>query len=388
MQEVPALRRAGRPKLGLLAARQAAVSRGGQCLSRSYQDCMVPLKWQCSKGHQWSATLHSIRNGNSWCPHCAKNARPTLDDAIRAAVARGGLCLSTRYNDSRSALQWQCEHGHTFWMRLGGVRSEGKWCPSCVRASKDVQFLQLATHVATSRGGQCLGIACRSGLVVTWKCGKGHQWHARLNNVLKGTWCPSCSVARRRLSIEDAKAEAVRRGGACLSSYYTNSHSHLRWMCSEGHEWNTSLTAVKHGGSWCPVCQSGRSEREVRIILETIFVGHSFPRCRPLFLKGLRGVPLELDGYCQKLSIAFEYNGEQHYDPQSFWNLRRNSDAFDQQCLRDHRKTSLCAAAGIRLIVVPFYVKDRWAFIRLSLLRWFSIAEVNWTLVPAGQSRP
>ncbi|CAK0815942.1 unnamed protein product [Prorocentrum cordatum] len=386
MQEVAALLRAGRPKLGLLEARQAAVSRGGQCLSTSYQNCMVPLRWQCSEGHQWSAALHSIRYRSSWCPHCARNARLTLDDAIGVAAARGGLCLSTQYKNSKSALRWQCEAGHTFWMRMDRVRWQGAWCPSCALASKNVS-LQLATRVATSRGGQCLGFACRSTYSVLWQCGEGHQWHSRLYSVLSGSWCRKCNVAQRRLSIEDANAEAVRRGGACLSSSYTNNRGHLRWRCSEGHEWNTSLKTV-YAGSWCPVCKSGRSEREVRIILEAIFAGHSFPTCRPSFLKGLRGVPLQLDGYCQELSIAFEYNGEQHYDPQSFWNLRKNSDAFDQQCLRDLRKASLCAAAGIRLIVVPFYVKDRWAFIRLSLLRWFSIAEVNWVSVPAGQSPP
>jgi len=38
-----------------------------------------------------------------------------------------------------------------------------------------------------------------------------------------------------------------------------------------------------------------------------------FPAQRPLWLINARGHQMELDGYCQKLNLAFEYQGEQHF---------------------------------------------------------------------------
>ena len=56
---------------------------------------------------------------------------------------------------------------------------------------------------------------------------------------------------------------------------------------------------------------------------ESMLAGYLFPRCRPSFLKSLKNRPMELDGYCPSLQLAFEYRGEQHYMASSFFNQRR-----------------------------------------------------------------
>ena len=89
---------------------------------------------------------------------------------------------------------------------------------------------------------------------------------------------------------------------------------------------------------------------------------------RPLFLRGRNGRRLELDGYCQPLLLAFEYNGPQHYEADHDFN-RFNDGAFDEQTSRDRQKRAQCKSHGVRLIVVPYTVDDPWSFIRLSLLR-------------------
>ena len=42
----------------------------------------------------------------------------------------------------------------------------------------------------------------------------------------------------------------------------------------------------------------------------------------------------------------------------------------------DRLKVEQCDSAGVRLIVVPFYVTDLWTFLRLHLLRWFAVYEI------------
>ena len=109
------------------------------------------------------------------------------------------------------------------------------------------------------------------------------------------------------------------------------------------------------------------------------FFGVEFPKLRPSFLKSFTGRRLELDGYCEALALAFEYQGEQHYDEQHYWN--RLGGDFETLRARDELKVALCEAAGVRLVVVPCFVRDLETFVRLYLLRWFSVAEVFPVLV-------
>jgi hypothetical protein len=62
---------------------------------------------------------------------------------------------------------------------------------------------------------------------------------------------------------------------------------------------------------------------------------------------------MELDGFNEELGIAFEYQGEQHYAGSShrcFWKR-------DESWRYDLWKRELCKAKGIKLFVIPFFIK-------------------------------
>lgn len=109
-----------------------------------------------------------------------------------------------------------------------------------------------------------------------------------------------------------------------------------------------------------------KNEKKCREVFESIF-GVSFPTVRPLFLKRANGKSLELDGYNDKLKLAFEYNGAQHYK----FSPRFHSSPkdFRDQQERDVEKRRMCLAAGVTLIEIPYTVKyqDLEAFIRRRL---------------------
>lgn len=50
--------------------RDAAGYRGGKCLSNEYAGARSKLLWQCSEGHTFSATPHTVLKGGHWCPYC------------------------------------------------------------------------------------------------------------------------------------------------------------------------------------------------------------------------------------------------------------------------------------------------------------------------------
>ena len=47
-----------------------AEKREGKCLSTKYINSVTKLEWQCKKGHQWFAAPSKIKFGR-WCPICA-----------------------------------------------------------------------------------------------------------------------------------------------------------------------------------------------------------------------------------------------------------------------------------------------------------------------------
>ena len=189
-----------------------------------------------------------------------------------------------------------------------------------------------------------------------------------------GQWCPHC----RRIGLPRLQAHAASLGGRCLSKSYKNCFTKLLWECREGHRWKARAKDVLNGKTWCPTCATSiwRTEAEIRDILETIFCPSKFAPCYPKFLEGL-----QLDGYCGELSLAFEYQGEQHYDPQNYFHFGDIS-SFEAQQERDIRKQELCQAAGVRLVLVPFFVNDKQAFVVTALLQWFCIEEIVPMMLP------
>ena len=59
---------------------------------------------------------------------------------------------------------------------------------------------------------------------------------------------------------------------------------------------------------------------------------------------------MELDGYNKKLKIAFEHQGEQHYEPNFFNETKGN---LKQRKKDDFSKKLKCRHNGVALMIVP-----------------------------------
>lgn len=82
-------------------------------------------------------------------------------------------------------------------------------------------------------------------------------------------------------------------------------------------------------------------------IVKRIFPREPVHRCsRPDFLEGL-----ELDVFLPSRSLAFEFQGQQHYEPVEHWG---GSSALEDLRKRDKRKRTLCKKHGIGLIEIRF----------------------------------
>lgn len=292
----------------------------------------------------------------------------TLKDLQEVAVKRGGVLLSSVYLGGQTKLTWQCGVGHVWEARPCDIKNSKSWCARC--AGKVKYTLEDVRAMAEARGGTCLSSEYVSRTSkLEWQCAKGHVWVTSTSVIQRGHWCPFCA-GQGKLSIADMRQLAATKGGKCLSPTYISCQKPLRWKCRKGHEWSAVPLNVKYG-SWCPTCQENRAENNCRRIFEEVS-GTSFPKTRPLWLVNSRGNRMELDGYSVDLSLAFEYQGEQHYVREVLRkpgskrpNLTESQFAWQQQ--RDQEKRDLCKANGVTLIEVPWDVKDKAAFIREQL---------------------
>jgi hypothetical protein len=112
-----------------------------------------------------------------------------------------------------------------------------------------------------------------------------------------------------------------------------------------------------------------KAEATIAIALRRIFPDERFEKVRPKWLKNHTGRCLEIDLFCESLSLGIERQGIGHH---VFPNgIHTSRAAFEALQERDKTKLDLCTKRGVCLIYVPFTVpaKDTETFLRDELRR-------------------
>lgn len=342
------------PRKTLKDMQALAEKMGGKCVSEEYVAFNKHLLWQCGIcGHVWKAWPTNIQQGH-WCPVCSKktrglkNRKYSIEDAQKIAEERGGECLSESIGLSTDKLLWRCGVcNHQWRANFHSVRL-GCWCPKCgdLRSANSKRSgLEEFQKLAHERGGKCLSTEyLNQNTKLLWECANGHRWEALPGSVKTGTWCRECT----KLTFEQALAIAEERGGKLLSKEQLSGEK-LEWECANGHAFKATLSNVLLG-RWCPHCASGYGERLCRLFFEQMF-GEKFPKVRPDWLKNGLKNNIELDGYCEKLKLAFEHQGLQHYKiNRPFVCTRPQLKKLKQN---DALKKRICHERRIVLIRIP-----------------------------------
>ncbi len=180
-----------------------------------------------------------------------------------------------------------------------------------------------------------------------WQCSKcNHIWKATWSNIKNHrSGCPSCAGFGR--TVKDMKILAAKKGFKFLSASYEGMKKPHKWGCPNMHEWYTAPFHIREG-TGCPHCTINIAEEKCRFIFETL-TGKKFPSNSRVLENRL-----QLDGYCEELNLAFEYQGIQHYQTIPHWHQDGNS--LEDQKKRDLKKHARCIEKGICKIDIPFTV--------------------------------
>lgn len=386
----------------ILEAKQQAILNGGICLSDKYINNKEKLEWKCSNSNHpsWFSSFSTVVNLKCWCPICgiksnSKKRKHTkgLEIAQKYAQDKGGSCLSTEYIGSRAKLEWKCSNlNHSSWFAsFDGVVNNKSWCPPCgiinnSEKRKIKNGLEQAKLHAITQGGSCLSteyIASRDKL--EWKCSNSNHssWFASFDSVINNNrWCVHCANDKnftkwRTEGLIGAHAYAKSRGGLCLSTEFLNGNTKIEWKCSnpDHSSWFGSYQQVTSKKSWCARCK-GESAKEfkVRNILNYLF-DTDFINTRTLSwnINPNTNRNLELDGYCDNLKIAFEFQGD-HHTKLAFRNTQNK--LYDIQ-EKDKIKKQNCINNNVKLIIIHEIKKQNFNDFYKEILKGIEQADLS-----------
>lgn len=215
----------------------------------------VTTNYNALRADQWckQCALINMKNGTQ-----RKKYRNTIWDAIYLSIERGELCISETYKNSILPLKWICKEGHFYEMSYV-MYLRSTTCPDC-RKAKPLS-LEDCNEFAKNKNGKCLSKEyTSSNTKMEWECKEGHNWFATFGSLKsRDSWCYKCAVAKRTNTIENAQKLAEKYNGKCLSIEYTTSKGKLKWQCEKGHVWEARYTNIQ-GGNWCGECHKSWGE--------------------------------------------------------------------------------------------------------------------------------
>ena len=245
-------------------------------------------------------------------------------EAKQQAILNGGICLSDKYINNKEKLEWKCSNSnHPSW------------------------FSSFST-------------------VVNLKC-----------------WCPICGIKsnskkrKHTKGLEIAQKYAQDKGGSCLSTEFLNGNTKIEWKCSnpDHSSWFGSYQQVTSKKSWCARCK-GESAKEfkVRNILNYLF-DTDFINTRTLSwnINPNTNRNLELDGYCDNLKIAFEFQGD-HHTKLAFRNTQNK--LYDIQ-EKDKIKKQNCINNNVKLIIIHEIKKQNFNDFYKEILKGIEQADLS-----------
>ena len=241
--------------------------------------------WKCNKGHEWQTSIADRNNGRE-CPYCAGkkilkgyNDLQTLNPTLASEwdfQRNNGLTPADVTPNSHKTVWWKCSEGHE-WQAIIGNRHKGNGCPYCagqkvLKGTNDLQTVNptLANEWNYGKNKELTpaDVLPNSNKKIWWKCSKGHEWQAKIQDRNKGKGCPYCSGRYAIKGVNDLQTvnpvlakewNYEKNNGLTPMDVRPNSDKKVWWICSRGHEWQ-AIIGNRHRGNGCPICRKEKSK--------------------------------------------------------------------------------------------------------------------------------
>ena len=238
--------------------------------------------WKCKKGHEWQATVSNRKYGKTGCPICTN--MQVLKGYNDLATVNPKLVKEWNYKKNKNLdptmfkatsekqVWWECSKGHE-WQTSINCRNQGNGCPICSNKQLLKGYNDLATvnPKLSKEWNYEKNDSLKPDMVLFgndqkawWRCSKGHEWQASIKSRNKGIGCPICSNKQvlkgyndlATINPELAKEWNYEKNENLKPDMVTSgSGKNVWWKCSEGHEWQVSIS-TRNKGTKCPICSN------------------------------------------------------------------------------------------------------------------------------------
>ena len=190
----------------------------------------------------------------------------------------GDLTPSDISYGSAKKVWWICEKGHE-WKQDPNHRRRGRGCPICAQESRKISHSknwiakygslaeknpELAKQWHPTKNGNktAYDVSVGNGNKAWWICEKGHEWEAVISSRNQGIGCPICSGHKTLFGYNDLSTvnpalsqqwHPTKNRELKPNDVTVNYTKKVWWLCSLGHEWETSV-ANRTEGTGCPIC--------------------------------------------------------------------------------------------------------------------------------------
>jgi uncharacterized protein with PIN domain len=329
-------------------------SYGYKTQSTKYINNSEKLLLICPNNHQYKTSWSHFKRGNR-CPECSGKRKLTIDEITKSLKKENYQLISSEYINNRQKIQIKCPNDHIFEAPYSSFQS-GHRCPECLGLKK-YSYDQIKEHIEANRYKLLSDNVKNSKDKFLIECPEKHQYFVSFN-LFKNhkTRCPYCGPTMK-YTYEDILNEFEKEQYKLLSTEYINCKEKLKVICKNDHHLEITFDSFKSGHR-CPHCEHPLiMQNECKAIFEKIS-NTSFLTSRPKFLKVGSCNYLELDGYCEKLNLAFEFDGPTHSKPIF------GPQQLAKQQANDRLKDQLCRKNDIYLIRIPYTVKNKEEFIK------------------------
>lgn len=226
-------------------------------------------QWRCSKGHQWTTSVHSRTQRQTNCPYCV-GLLPIVGKTDLASTHPELAQQADRWDPttlkagSNKKVGWKCPYGHTWTSVVFSRAVDGIGCPICSGKKVLAGFNDLATTdpqiAAQANGWNPTTVTKSSNKRVGWKCELNHTWTATVNNRTNGRDCPVCAgktVLRGFNDLATTHPEIAAQAHGWDPTKVSKGNTQSRWwLCHEGHRWKTTPNGRTVAGTGCPTCSN------------------------------------------------------------------------------------------------------------------------------------
>jgi len=263
-----------RKKDAIVWCRQLAENKGGRLIStHEPRNSMENLIWECSNGHQWSATPNNVRKGR-WCPTCSSGTGERICRIFFEALWDRSFPSSwpdwlkrdghrRQLDGYNECLQIAFEHqGRQHYEQLNG--SKFNRVPIQQQIEEDEHKLKICKEhgVTLFRIPEIPNITPIDKVkeVIRAQCEEKNiplPVNFETKKVdLRGAWDHNLMAKLHQVAKE--------RGGRCISGEYIGLSEYYTWECGRGHSWTATGASIVHRKSWCRKCSAIASSERIK----------------------------------------------------------------------------------------------------------------------------